>query len=83
MKYISTRGGMPPKSFCEILLGGLASDGGLSIAGEYPRLSMADLTTMSTLNYRDLAFKVISPFVDDIPAADLKALIDKTYTAAV
>ncbi|MDR3411512.1 MAG: threonine synthase [Formivibrio sp.] len=83
MKYISTRGGMPPKSFCEILLGGLAPDGGLTIAGEYPRLSTADLTVMSTLNYRDLAFKVISPFVDDIPAADLKALIDKTYTAAV
>jgi len=71
MKYISTRGGMPPKSFCEILLGGLAPDGGLTIAESYPKFSAAELTAMAQLNYRDLAFKVISPFVDDIPAADL------------
>jgi threonine synthase len=83
MKYISTRGGMPPKSFCEILLGGLAPDGGLTIAESYPKFSTTELTEMAQLNYRDLAFKVISPFVDDIPADDLKALIDKTYTAAV
>ncbi|WP_091189978.1 threonine synthase [Formivibrio citricus] len=83
MKYISTRGGMPPKSFCEILLGGLAPDGGLTIAESYPQFSQADLAQMAKLNYRDLAFKVISQFVDDIPAADLKALIDKTYTAEV
>lgn len=83
MKYISTRGGMPPKAFCEILLGGLAPDGGLTIAEKYPRFSQAELSEMAKLNYRDLAFKVISVFVDDIPAADLKALIDKTYTADV
>ncbi len=83
MKYISTRGGMPPKSFCEILLGGLATDGGLTIAESYPQFSRAKLTEMAQMNYRDLAFKVIAPFADDIPAADLKTLIDKTYTAAV
>lgn len=83
MKYISTRGGMSPKSFCEILLGGLAPDGGLTIADSYPQFSAADLSEMAAMNYRDLAFRVITPFVDDIPAADLKALIDKTYTEAV
>ncbi len=83
MKYISTRGGMPPKSFCEILLGGLATDGGLTIAESYPQFSRTDLEQMAQMNYRDLAFKVIAPFADDIPAADLKTLIDKTYTAAV
>ena len=83
MKYISTRGGMPPKSFCEILLGGHAPDGGLTIAESYPQFNRAELTEMAKMNYRDLAFKVIAPFADDIPATDLKALIDKTYTAAV
>ncbi len=83
MKYISTRGGMPPKSFCEILLGGLATDGGLTIAESYPKFSAAELAEMAQMNYRDLAFRVILPFVDDIPSADLKALIDKTYTATV
>ncbi|MCB5195606.1 threonine synthase [Deefgea salmonis] len=83
MKYISTRGGMNAQAFSDILLGGLAPDGGLSIPEQYPQLSQADLESMATLNYRDLAFAVISRFVDDIPSDDLKALIDKTYTAEV
>lgn len=83
MRYISTRGGMPSKSFCDILLGGLASDGGLTIAETYPRFSADALADMAKLSYRDLALKVIAPFVDDIPEADLKALIDKTYTAEI
>ena len=81
MHYISTRGGMPPKRFSEILLGGLAPDGGLVVPDEYPKLSADDLNALASLNYPDLAFAIISRFVDDIPPADLKALIDKTYTA--
>lgn len=83
MKYISTRGQSPALSFSEILLGGLAPDGGLYLPETYPQFSDADLTAMRTMNYRDLAFAILSRLVDDIPAADLKSIIDKTYTADV
>jgi len=83
MKYLSTRGGMSPKTFTEILLGGLAPDGGLTIAENYPQVSKDELAAWRKLNYRELAFEVIRRFADDIPAADLKAIIDKTYTAEV
>ncbi|MDD5242087.1 MAG: threonine synthase [Sulfuricella sp.] len=83
MKYLSTRGGMPPKSFTEILLGGLATDGGLTIAEAYPKFGKEELAAMRGMGYRELAFEVIRRFADDIPAADLKAIVDKTYTAAV
>ncbi len=83
MRYISTRGGGTPQTFTQILLGGLAPDGGLYLPETYPQLSPAELQAMRGMNYRDLAFAVLSKFADDIPAADLKALIDKTYTAAV
>ncbi|GGP27015.1 threonine synthase [Silvimonas amylolytica] len=83
MQYISTRGGMSPKKFSEILLGGLAPDGGLVVPDQYPQLSADDLKALAGKSYTELAFAIISRFVDDIPAADLKALIDKTYTKAV
>lgn len=83
MKYISTRGQAPAQSFSEILLGGLAPDGGLYLPETYPQFTEADLSAMRTMNYRELAFAVLSRFATDIPAADLKAIIDKTYTAAV
>lgn len=83
MKYISTRGQSPALSFSEILLGGLAPDGGLYLPETYPQFRDADLTAMRSMSYRDLAFAILSRLVDDIPAADLKAIIDKTYTADV
>lgn len=83
MKYISTRGKSPALPFCDILLGGLAPDGGLYLPEQYPQFSEADLTAMRGMNYRDLAFAILSRLIDDIPAADLKAIIDKTYTAEV
>ena len=81
MKYISTRGQSPAQGFTDILLGGLAPDGGLYMPETYPHFGEADLAAMRGMNYRELAYAIISRFVDDIPAADLKALIDKTYTA--
>ena len=82
MRYISTRGGMAPQSFSQILLGGLAPDGGLAIPERLPTVNAAELKYWRALNYRDLAFEVISKFVDDIPRDDLKILIDKSYTKA-
>ena len=83
MKYISTRGQSPALSFSEILLGGLAPDGGLYLPENYPKFNDADLSDMRGMNYRDLAFAILSRLIDDIPVADLKAIIDKTYTAEV
>ena len=87
MKYISTRGQSPALTFSEILLGGLAPDGGLYMPETYPQFTDADLTAMRGMNYRDLAFYILSRLItdspDDIPAADLKAIIDKTYRADV
>ncbi|MEY4730885.1 MAG: ThrC [Pseudomonadota bacterium] len=83
MKYISTRGGMPAQSFTDILLGGLAPDGGLAMCESYPKISEQELKTWRGLSYADLAFEIINKFADDIPADDLKKIIAKTYTAEV
>lgn len=85
MKYISTRGQSPALTFSEILLGGLAPDGGLYLPEQYPQFTDADLNAMRGMNYRELAFAVLSRLVDnsDIPHTDLKAIIDRTYRAEV
>ena len=83
MKYISTRGNAPAKTFTEILLGGLAPDGGLYLPEQYPQVTRAELDAWRNLSYADLAFAVLSKFATDIPAADLKAIVSKTYTAEV
>ncbi|MEW6677890.1 MAG: threonine synthase [Pseudomonadota bacterium] len=83
MKYQSTRGNAPALSFLEILLGGLAPDGGLYLPETYPHFSQDDLAALRTMDYRQLAFALLSRLADDIPAVDLKVLIDKTYTTEV
>jgi threonine synthase len=86
MRYISTRGDLPTspsKTFTEILLGGLAPDGGLYLPESYPQITRAELDRWRALPYADLAFAVLAKFIDDIPAADLQALVDETYTAEV
>jgi len=83
MKYQSTRGNAPVQTFAQILLGGLASDGGLYVPEVYPRFSADQLAAMRGMNYRELAFAVLSRLVDDIPADDLRALIERTYTPDV
>ena len=86
MKYLSTRGHVAqPENpgFCDILLGGLAPDGGLYLPESYPQIGRAELDAWRKLSYAELAFEVLSRFIDDIPAADLKAICDKTYTADV
>ena len=81
MRYLSTRGGGAPAGFSEILLGGLMEDGGLAMPEAYPRISSTELAAWRRLNYRDLAFQIISRYADDLPAAELKTIIDRTYTA--
>ncbi|MDR5877920.1 threonine synthase [Caballeronia sp. LZ032] len=85
MNYISTRGAGSNErhTFSDILLGGLAKDGGLYLPAEYPKVSADELACWRTLSYADLAFEVLSKFSDDIPAADLRSLTRKTYTAQV
>ena len=83
MKYISTRGKSPAQSFSEILLGGLAPDGGLYLPETYPKFSATDLAAMRGMTYAELAFTVLIRFIDDIPAADLRDIVNRTYTAAV
>ena len=86
MRYISTRDDSPnpsKKTFTEILLGGLAPDGGLYLPETYPQVTRAELDAWRGLSYADLAFAVLSKFIDDIPSADLKTLVEKTYTAEV
>ena len=86
MRYLSTRGHADRKRFCEILLEGLAPDGGLYLPEAYPQISATELARMrqvfSTQGYAALAFEVLSLYIDDIPANDLRALCQKTYTEA-
>ncbi|MEK9803222.1 MAG: threonine synthase [Curvibacter sp.] len=83
MKYLSTRGHTDRKRFCEILLEGLAPDGGLYLPESYPQVDDATLTRWRGLPYADLAFEILSLYIDDIPAGDLRAICRKTYTEAV
>ena len=83
MRYISTRGQSAPQSFCDILLGGLAPDGGLYLPESYPQITRAELDAWRKLSYADLAYEILSKFITDIPPADLKAIVAKTYTAGV
>jgi len=72
-----------PRRFCEILLEGLAPDGGLYLPAHYPQVDAATLARWRGLSYPALAFELLSLYVDDLPAADLRALAARTYTAAI
>jgi len=80
LKYLSTRGDATPRAFCEILLEGLAPDGGLYLPQSYPRVDAATLAGWRRLSYAQLAFEILSLYIDDIPSADLRALVERTYT---
>ena len=69
MKYISTRGQAPALNFEQVLLTGLAPDGGLYVPESLPRFSQEEIASWASLSYTELAFKIVQPFVDDcIPA---------------
>ncbi len=81
MKYCSTRGKVKGISFTSAVMMGLAEDGGLIIPEEIPQLTTEELQNLSTLPYPELAFQIISKFATDIPAPDLKELINRSYAA--
>jgi len=83
VKYISTRGDATPRGFSDILLEGLAPDGGLYLPTHYPQVDAATLARWRELPYHELAFEILSLYIDDIPAADLRRLTARTYTRAV
>ena len=80
LKYISTRGQAPALGFEDVLLAGLARDGGLYVPETWPQFSADDIRAMKDLPYPALAQKIMAPFIGDaIPAADLKALVEDAY----
>ncbi|MFN3610526.1 threonine synthase [Tepidimonas sp.] len=87
MLYLSTRGHPERRRFSDILLEGLAPDGGLYLPERYPRLEAADLArlrrTYHERGYAELAFEILRLYIDDMPAEDLRALLRRTYTAEV
>ena len=82
MRYISTRGNAPDLTFEEVLLTGLARDGGLYVPESWPQFSAQDLAGMKELSYADLAVRIMQPFVGDaFTQADLKSIADDAYGA--
>ena len=81
MKYFSTRGHADRPEFCDILLGGLAPDGGLYLPESVPTISRNELDAWRRLSYAELAFEILSKFITDIPADDLRDICARTYTA--
>ena len=83
MKYLSTRGGMAPQSFTDVLLEGLAPDGGLAVPESIPQVTPGQLQAWRSLSYADLAYEVLKLFITDIPEQDLRELTRKTYRPEV
>jgi threonine synthase len=89
MQYVSTRAAQSSvassnsQQFSDILLGGLATDGGLFLPAEYPQVTGAELDAWRQLSYAELAFEILRKFATDIPEADLRALTARTYTEQV
>ncbi|GAA0781791.1 threonine synthase [Castellaniella ginsengisoli] len=83
MKYLSTRGGMRPQPFCDILLEGLAPDGGLTLPETLPKLDADTLESWRGLDYADLAARVLGLFIDDIAPGDLSRMTRAAYAPDV
>ncbi|HMN21530.1 MAG TPA: threonine synthase [Ottowia sp.] len=87
MNYLSTRGDATPRTFSDILLEGLAPDGGLYLPDHYPHVDAVRLAALRRIHaeqgYAALAFEILSLYIDDIPPTDLRAICARTYTAEV
>ena len=80
LRYVSTRGGVPPCGFEAALFAGLAADGGLYLPERWPRLERDELEALQGASYQEVAARVLAPFVgDDLRAAELRELIEAAY----
>ncbi len=79
MQYVSTRGSTPPLGFEEVLLAGLAADGGLYVPSIWPQFSEDQLRDLRGLSYQEVALRVMDPFIGSIPENDLRGIIAKAY----
>jgi len=79
MQYLSTRGGISPISFTQAVMMGLAEDGGLLLPRTIPRIGLETLSSWQELSYPELAFEIMSRFIDDIPGSDLREIINNSY----
>ncbi|AWF82167.1 threonine synthase [Microbulbifer sp. A4B17] len=80
MKFVSTRGSAPSLSFADTVLTGLASDGGLYVPETLPKFSREEIASMAGLDYEQLAFRIIQPFVgDDLSDEELSGIIGRSY----
>ncbi|GAB5506761.1 MAG: threonine synthase [Rhizobiaceae bacterium] len=82
MHYISTRGAAPRLGFSDVLLAGLARDGGLYVPEEWPTFSASEISAMRGLSYADIATRLLTPFVgDEIEAATFGRIVDDAYAS--
>jgi len=80
VKYVSTRGQAPELGFCDAILAGLASDGGLYVPKTWPTLTTKDMAALAGKSYQDIAFAVMKPFVEgEIPDDTFRTMIDEAY----
>ena len=80
IRYVSTRGDAPTLDFEDVLLTGLAADGGLYVPTELPVFDEHQLRAMRDMSYPDLAYTIVAPFVgDSIGEADLREIIAAIY----
>src|SRR3546814_2234903 len=80
VQYISTRGRAPALPFDEVLLSGLARDGGLYVPAVWPLFSRDDIRALKVLSYAEVALRVLQPYVGDtLPAEGLRRIVDETY----
>ena len=80
MRYVSTRGQAPALSFEEVVLTGLANDGGLYVPETLPHFSAEELADMAGLSYAEIAFRVMKPFVNgEIDDATFRSLVTDAY----
>ncbi|ODT70566.1 MAG: threonine synthase [Pelagibacterium sp. SCN 63-23] len=80
MQFVSTRGQAPVLGFSDAVLAGLATDGGLYVPATWPQISADEVASYAGKPYADVAYAVISRFVDgDIPAKTLRTIIKDAY----
>lgn len=82
MRYISTRGQAPALNFEEVVLTGLAPDGGLYVPETYPQMSKQDIADLAGLPYHEVAFRVMRPYIGDcIDESTFREMLKVTYAS--